>query len=52
MIMREESAVLAASTLTNEEASTLPISALTAWYSFVTFGNLQKGDSVLIHCSY
>jgi NADPH:quinone reductase-like Zn-dependent oxidoreductase len=48
MIIHEESAVLAPSTLTDEEASTLPIAALTAWYSLVTYGNLQKGDSVLI----
>lgn len=48
MIIHEESAVLAPSTLSDEEASTLPIAALTAWYSLVTYGNLQKGDSVLI----
>lgn len=48
MIIHEESAVLATSTLTDEEASTLPIAALTAWYSLVTYGNLQIGDSVLI----
>ena len=48
MIIHEESAVLAPSTLTDEEASTLPIAALTAWYSLITYGNLQKGDSVLI----
>lgn len=48
MIIHEESAVLAPSTLTDEEASTLPIAALTAWYSLVTYGNLQKGNSVLI----
>ena len=48
MIIHEQSAVLAPSTLTDEEASTLPIAALTAWYSLVTYGNLQKGDSVLI----
>lgn len=48
MIIHEESAVLAPSSLTDEEASTLPIAALTAWYSLVTYGNLQKGDSVLI----
>lgn len=48
MIIHEKSAVLAPSTLTDEEASTLPIAALTAWYSLVTYGNLQKGDSVLI----
>ncbi|WP_400260854.1 NAD(P)-dependent alcohol dehydrogenase [Sphingobacterium sp. SG20118] len=48
MIIHEDSAVMAPSTLTDEEASTLPIAALTAWYSLVTYGKLQKGDTVLI----
>lgn len=48
MILEAESAVLAPSTLTDEEASTLPIAALTAWFSMVTYGNLKAGDTVLI----
>lgn len=48
MIIHEESAVLAPETLSDEEASTLPIAALTAWYSLVTYGNLQAGETVVI----
>lgn len=48
MIIHEDSAVMTPSTLTDEEASTLPIAALTAWYSLVTYGKLKKGDTVLI----
>lgn len=48
MIIHEESAVLAPETLSDEEASTLPIAALTAWYSLVTYGNLQEGETVVI----
>lgn len=48
MIIHEDSAVRAPSTLTDEEASTLPIAALTAWYSLVTYGKLKSGDTVLI----
>lgn len=48
MIIHEESAVLAPETLNDEEASTLPIAALTAWYSLVTYGNLQPGETVVI----
>jgi NADPH:quinone reductase-like Zn-dependent oxidoreductase len=31
-----------------EEASTLPIAALTAWFSLVTYGNLKAGETVVI----
>jgi NADPH:quinone reductase-like Zn-dependent oxidoreductase len=48
MVLHEESAVFSPSGLTDEEASTLPIAAVTAWFSLVTYGNLQHGDSVLI----
>lgn len=48
MIIHEESAVLAPETLTDEEASTLPIAALTAWYSLVTYGNLKAGETVVV----
>ena len=48
MILEAESAVLAPSTITDEEASTLPIAALTAWFSLVTYGKLQAGETVVI----
>ncbi|SDP20634.1 NADPH:quinone reductase [Mucilaginibacter sp. OK268] len=48
MILEAESAVLAPSTITDEEASTLPIAALTAWFSLVTYGNLKAGETVVI----
>lgn len=34
--------------MTDEEASTLPIAALTAWYSLMDIGNLQPGQTVLV----
>jgi NADPH:quinone reductase-like Zn-dependent oxidoreductase len=48
MILEEESAVLTPSTLTDEEASTLPIAALTTWFSLVTWGNLKAGETVVL----
>jgi NADPH:quinone reductase-like Zn-dependent oxidoreductase len=48
MIIHEESAVLAPGTLTDEQASTLPIAALTAWYSLVTYGDLKAGETVVV----
>ncbi|WP_211211215.1 zinc-dependent alcohol dehydrogenase family protein [Spirosoma luteum] len=48
MILEAESAVLAPDSLTDEEASTLPIAALTAWFSLVTYGNLKAGETVVI----
>lgn len=48
MILEAESAVLAPATITDEEASTLPIAALTAWFSLVTYGKLKAGETVVI----
>lgn len=48
MIIHEESAVRAPDLMTDEEASTLPIAALTAWYSLMDVGNLQSGQTVLV----
>ncbi len=48
MLIHEESAVKVPSYLSDEEASTLPIAALTAWFSLVTYGNLKSGETVLI----
>ncbi|MBM7454680.1 NADPH:quinone reductase-like Zn-dependent oxidoreductase [Oceanisphaera litoralis] len=48
MIIHEESAVRAPDNMSDEEASTLPIAALTAWYSLVDFGQIQPGQTVLV----
>ncbi len=48
MIIHEDSAVRAPEGLTDEEASTLPIAALTAWYALMDVGNLQPGQTVLV----
>lgn len=48
MLIHEESSVLVPSTISDEEASTLLIAALTAWYSLVTYGNLKAGETVVI----
>ncbi|MBP6018046.1 MAG: NAD(P)-dependent alcohol dehydrogenase [Burkholderiaceae bacterium] len=48
MIIHEESAVKAPDMMSDEEASTLPIAALTAWYSLMDVGNLQPGQTVLV----
>lgn len=48
MIIHEESAVRAPAMMSDDEASTLPIAALTAWYSLMDVGRLQAGQSVLV----
>ncbi|MDN4504016.1 NAD(P)-dependent alcohol dehydrogenase [Alteromonadaceae bacterium BrNp21-10] len=48
MIIHEESAVKAPEALSDEEAATLPIAALTAWYALMDVGNLQPGQTVLV----
>jgi len=48
MILHEDGAVLAPQGMSDEEASTLPIAALTAWYALMDVGNLQPGQTVLV----
>jgi NADPH:quinone reductase-like Zn-dependent oxidoreductase len=48
MIIHEQSAVRAPHNMSDEEASTLPIAALTAWYSLVDYGQIQPGQTVLV----
>lgn len=48
MIIHEDSAVRAPAGMSDEQASTLPIAALTAWYSLMDVGNLQAGQTVLV----
>ncbi|RNF39787.1 zinc-dependent alcohol dehydrogenase family protein [Planococcus salinus] len=49
MVLDEEAAVMAPDNLSDEEASTLPIAALTAWFSLVEEGKLTSSDTVLVH---
>lgn len=48
MIIHEDSAVAAPETMSDEEAATLPIAALTAWYALVDFGQVKAGQTVLV----
>lgn len=48
MIIHEDSAVGAPDNMSDEEAATLPIAALTAWYALVDFGQVQPGQTVLV----
>lgn len=48
MIIHEDSAVRAPANMTDEEASTLPIAALTAWYALVDYGQVTAGQTVLV----
>lgn len=48
MVIKENCAAFAPVNLTDEETSTLPIAALTAWYSLVNKANVQQGDTVLV----
>lgn len=48
LIINEDSAVRAPAGMSDEEASTLPIAALTAWYSLMDVGHLQPGQTVLV----
>ena len=48
MIIHEDSAVAAPASLTDAEAATLPIAALTAWFALVDLGKLEAGQSVLV----
>jgi NADPH:quinone reductase-like Zn-dependent oxidoreductase len=48
MLLEEYAAVMAPESLTNEEASTLPIAPLTVWFSLVEYGKIKAGDTVLV----
>ncbi|AJY75534.1 zinc-dependent alcohol dehydrogenase family protein [Paenibacillus beijingensis] len=48
MLLDEDAAVAAPSSLTDDEASTLPIAGLTAWFSLVEYGKLVPGETVLV----
>ncbi|HEY0198464.1 MAG TPA: NAD(P)-dependent alcohol dehydrogenase [Rhodanobacter sp.] len=44
----EDIAVRAPASLTDEEASTLPVAALTAWFALVETGHVKAGETVLV----
>lgn len=46
--LHEEAAVKAPASLTDEEASTLPVAALTAWSALIETGHLKAGQTVLV----
>ena len=48
MLLDEAAAVATPSTLTDEEAATLPIAALTVWFALVEYGGLKPGETVLV----
>lgn len=48
MIIHQDSAVRAPAGMSDEEAATLPIAALTAWYALMDVGKLQPGQTVLV----
>lgn len=48
MLLDEDATVMAPTNLSDEEASTLPIAALTVWFSLVEYGKIKAGDTVLV----
>lgn len=48
VILHEDVAVSAPASLTDEEASTLPVAGLTAWFALIETGKLKPGDTVLV----
>ncbi|MBN3725097.1 zinc-dependent alcohol dehydrogenase family protein [Burkholderia sp. Ac-20379] len=47
LILHENAAVAAPASMSDEQAATLPIAALTAWYALMDVGRLQPGQTVL-----
>ena len=48
VVISEEVAVASPMSLSDEEACTLPVAALTAWFALVEAGGLRKGQTVLV----
>lgn len=46
--LHEDIAVQAPASLTDEEASTLPVAALTAWSALIETGHLKAGQTILV----
>jgi NADPH:quinone reductase-like Zn-dependent oxidoreductase len=47
MVLEEDSVVSVPTAMSDEQAATLPIAALTAWFALVEYGRLQAGDTLL-----
>lgn len=48
VILHEDVAVTSPASLSDEEASTLPVAALTAWFALVETGKIKSGQRVLV----
>src|SRR6185437_11688089 len=48
ILLHEEGAVVAPASLSDEEASTLAIAALTAWFAYFETGSLKPGQTVVV----
>ena len=48
VILHEDVAVASPASLSDEEASTLPVAALTAWFALVETGKIKSGQRVLV----
>lgn len=48
IVLNEETLVAVPPSLTDEEASTLPVTGLTAWFALKESGDLQPGQTVLL----
>ncbi|HDS3818767.1 TPA: NAD(P)-dependent alcohol dehydrogenase [Morganella morganii subsp. morganii] len=48
IVLNEETLVAVPPSLTDEEASTLPVTGLTAWFALKESGDLQSGQTVLL----
>lgn len=48
VVLHEDMAVGSPENLSDEEASTLPVAALTAWFALVETGKIQRGQKVLV----
>lgn len=48
-VLKEDEVALKPSTISHQEAASIPLAGLTAWQALVTKGDLKKGQKVLIH---
>lgn len=48
VVLHEDVAVASPASLSDEEASTLPVAALTAWFALVETGKIKSGQRVLV----
>jgi len=48
VVLHEDVAVAAPTSLTDTEAATLPVAALTAWFALVEMGGLRAGQTVVV----